>query len=137
MTGRRETIDELLALLLDFPTAGGSQPGVAHVLSQRAYAEAVSVTRSDGAPAAAQRYPAAAEFVAALADARLLADVESRRRIGDDRYEGDALTLVESPGHGLWLVRHEAASDGDAEGAVELQRIAPDTARTLVAGLVG
>jgi hypothetical protein len=97
----------------------------------------VSLTRTDGAPAAAERHPGAAEFVTALGDARRLTDVESRRRIGDDRYEGDALTLVESAAHGLWLVRHEAPSGSDGDGTVELRRIAPDAARRLVAGLVG
>ncbi|MEA2149169.1 MAG: hypothetical protein QOD69_999, partial [Solirubrobacteraceae bacterium] len=136
MTGQRETVDELLALLIDVPTGGDSRPGEPLTLSGRAYAEAVSVTRSEGAAVAAQRHPAAAEFVAALADAGRLTDVESRRRVGEDRYEGDALTLVQSPGAGLWLVRHEAPSEGDPDGAVQLRRIAPGTARELVAALV-
>jgi hypothetical protein len=137
LTGRRETVDELLALLLGFEAAGDSQPGAPITLAGAAYAEAVSLVHGEGAAVAAERHPAAADFVAALADARRLTDVEARRRDGDDRFEGDGLTLVESAGHGLWLVRHEAAVDGDPDAAVTLQRIAPDTARGLVAALVG
>ena len=137
LTGRRETVEDLLALLLDLEAARDSQPGEPVTLAGAAYAEAVSLVHGDEGAAAAERHPAAAEFVAALGDARRLTDVEARRRTGDDRFEGDGLTLVESPGHGLWLVRHEAPDDGDPDGAATLQRIAPDAARALVAALVG
>jgi hypothetical protein len=118
----------LLATLLQFPAAEDSGEGEPETVDERAYAEAMALLSSDGVDAAVERLPEAAGYLEALADARRLTNAESRHT-GEDCYEGDELTIVESPTQGLWLMRQED------EGAVVLQPIAAATARELVAEL--
>jgi hypothetical protein len=62
-------------------------------------------------------------------DARRLTNAEVRH-CEEDRYEGDELTLVESPTQGLWLMHQDGV-----EGSVLLQPIAPETGREAVGAL--
>lgn len=129
--GAGAAVDDLLAAVLDFPTAAGSQPGPPQALTQGELADAVGALKVDGAPAAAERHPAAAGYVEALADARRLVRVEARSRVGEDRFDGDELTIVESPRHGLWLARGDSSGD-----AIMLERVTVASAREQVMALV-
>jgi hypothetical protein len=127
--GNRVSLEMLLALLLQFSDVEDSVEGEALEISPRQYADAVALLRSEGVEEAVDSHPLAAEFLAALADARLLCNAEGRH-FEEDLYEGDELTLVESPAQGLWLV-HQA----DEEDSVLLTPIAPETGREVVGAL--
>jgi hypothetical protein len=75
--------------------------------------------------------PEAAEYVAALADVRLVVTVAAQARRGDELH-GTAVDIVQSPAHGLWLLD----GDDNDDGGVLLRRIsAPDLATRLEAML--
>ena len=128
--GNRLSLDMLIAVLLQFPTADDSVEGHGVEISPQQYAEAVALLRREGVDAATEDHPLLAEYLEALADARRLTNAEARHCAEEDRYEGDELTLVESPTQGLWLM-HQA----DEDGAVLLQPIAPETGREAVGAL--
>jgi hypothetical protein len=127
--GNRVALDMLLAALLQFPAAEDSEEGDALTVAEEQYADAVALLRSEGVEAAAQSHPLVAGYLEALADARRLTNAESRHT-GEDCFEGEELTIVESPSQGLWLMRQDAG-----EGAVVLRPIAAATGRELVAQL--
>ncbi len=127
--GSAAALGELLANVLTFPAAAGSEPGEPRRLARAELDEAVGLLRSDGVEVASVRHPAAAGYVAAVADARRLTAVAWQQG-AEGRIEGEELTLVESRAHGLWLERDEPAG-----GAVVLRRIDPGTARALVGDL--
>jgi hypothetical protein len=135
----RQAIDDTLDALVDFPTAAGSQPGEPLAMPIGDFADAMQLASKDGSAAAATRYPAAADFVAAIGEARCTTNFESRRSIGsalaDQRIE--LLTFAESPAHGLWLA-HDDPYDttGDLSNEqTHVQRVSIDMARDVATTL--
>jgi hypothetical protein len=135
----RKAIDDSLAALVDFPTAAGSQPGEPVSLPIGDFADAMQLASEESSAAAATRYPAAADFVAALADARCTTIFESRRSIGsalgDQRIE--LLTFAESPSQGLWLA-HDDPYDTTADLSSEqthVRRVSIEMARDVATTL--
>lgn len=126
-----EAVDDLLATALDFRAVRGSAEGPSRTLPGEDFTHALQLNAGEGAPAAADRYPAAAGYVDALQDCRRMTHVTSRRRFEDVEPAGE-VTLVESPRHGLWR-----QSDDHAGAAVVVQRITPEGARDLVSAVVG
>jgi hypothetical protein len=122
--------DSVLAFLDDVP----SLPGERRTLPGDELEDALELLDEEGPGAAAQRYPAAAGYVAAVDDARCIVSVDCSHRIGDDRIEGDGLTLVQSA-DGLWLACDEPWGDEPGGDRMIVERVSPAVAREHVAAL--
>lgn len=102
-----------------------------HTGSAAAGAVVDAVLGASGAAPSEPELVTEAEYAAALEQARRVVRVEGRRRVGRDRFEGEELTLVESPAHGPWLARTEPE-----EGEVVLRRLDAAGLAALVMALV-
>lgn len=123
--------DSVLAFLDDV----SSVPGEARTLPAPDLEDALELLDEKGPGAAAQQYPAAAGYVAAVDDARCVISVDCSHRIGEDRIEGDGLTLVDSAVHGLWLACDEPWGDEPGGDLMIVQRVSVAIARRHVAAL--
>lgn len=94
-----------------------------------ARAVVAAVLGTSAHPAQPEATVTAAACAEALSGARRVIGVEVRRRVSEDRFEGEELTLVDSPAHGAWLVRAPGA-DGPA------RRLGDAAAAALVTALV-
>jgi hypothetical protein len=134
-TGDRSAVGELQASVLAFLDAAPARSGERGMLTEFELEDALELLHEEGADAAVRRHPAAAGYVAALDDARCVVSVECSRRIGEDLVEGDGLTLVDSPGQGLWLAREDPWGDGPGGAVIVLQRVSACDARAQVAAV--
>jgi hypothetical protein len=124
--------DSVLAFLDD---GGADPPFECRTLPAAELEDALDLLDEEGPGAAAQQYPAAAGYVAAVDDARCIVSVDCSHRIGEDRIEGDGLTLVDSSAHGLWLARDEPWGESPAGDRMVVERVAPAAALRHVAAL--
>ena len=122
-------------IVLAFLDDAASEPGEPRTLPAVELEDAVELLYEEGADIAARRHPAAAGYVEALDDARCVISVDCSHRIGEDRIEGDGLTLVESSAHGLWLARDEPWGDEPGADLMVVERVSPPAARRHVAAL--
>jgi hypothetical protein len=134
-TGDRSAVAELQESVLAFLDGAPSQSGERGVLTEFELEDALELLHEEGADAAVRRHPAAAGYVAALDDARCVVSVECSRRVGDDLVEGDGLTLVDSPDHGLWLAREDPWGEEPGGELVVVQRVSAGDARAQVAAV--
>lgn len=134
-TGDEASVAEFQDGILDALDSTGAQAGERLTLSEEDLDDALDVLDEEGVEAAVRRCPAAAGYVEALDDARCVMSIECSHRIGEDRIEGDGLTLVDSRAHGLWLARDDPWAELAGGAAVVVQRISADDAREQVAAL--
>jgi hypothetical protein len=132
----RSAVDELLAATFDFPTAQGSRPGVPQTISQLDFANALDLNVAEGPAAVADRYPAAADYAAALDAGRRATRVKLAGGMDDEAFPYRAIELVEAP-QGLWLMHDVAPGPPavDGSGTVVIQRISVDMARDQLTAL--
>jgi hypothetical protein len=134
-TGERSDVVAFQEIVLAFLDDADSQAGEPRTLPALELEDAVELLYEEGPDAAARQHPAAAGYVAALDDARCVISVDCSHRIGEDRIEGDGLTLVESPAHGLWLARDEPWGEEPGADLMVVERVSPGAARRHVAAL--
>jgi hypothetical protein len=134
-TGEEASVAAFRDGILDALDSTGAQPGEPRTLGEEELDDAIDVLDDEGVDAAVTRCPAAAGYLEALDDARCVMSIECSHRIGEDRVEGDGLTLVDSRRHGLWLVRDDPWAELAGGAAVTVQRICADVAREQVAAL--
>ncbi len=127
----RSAVDDLLAVALRLDVAPDAPSGEPHTVSERVLLDALELNASQGTAAARERAPELAGYLDALSDMRRETRLEARRHLDGGGVDSEELTLIESPGHGLWVVRELPAS-----GAVTVQRTSVASAREQATRLV-
>jgi hypothetical protein len=132
----RQAVDDALAAVLDFPTVAQSESGDPQTLSLHDLNDAVDVSIAESPEVAAERFPAAAGYVRALADGRASTFVEYRGPGDVETQEREKLSFTEAP-DGLWLVHDDRHVSGHLDGVMtRVQRVTVDMARAEANALV-
>ena len=132
----RQAVDDMLEAVLDFPTAAQSQPSPPETMPMMDLDDAVGLSAAEGPDAAAARFPKAARYVNALADARFSPFIEYRSAESETQ-EREKLTFAESRSDGLWLVHDDRHVEGRLDGVMtRVQRVTPAMAREEANALV-
>jgi len=128
-------VGAMLTRALEAVSDARSEPGEPFLLKRTDLITALELGNAGALAELIERHPQAATYVTAYAQPRHVLDVMASRITGDSSVD-EGVAIVETADGELWLERDGLQTPGMSHQMVELERVSPERARTILTGIV-